>query len=196
MTTDLTLVQDHNGQPMTTSLVVAQVFGKMHKDVLKAIEKLVEEDVRNFAPMSYLDSYGRSQRMYLMDRDAFTLLAMGFTGSSALEWKKKYIHAFNEMETRLTTPMSALDILKNQVVVMEEHEKRLDTVDTRLDSHDDEIKALKHKTSTLGVPLNGISVKQAHEMWGEGMTPRPLMRVKILTRTPDCPRRGVRDSAR
>ena len=39
--------------------------------------------------------------MYLMNRDGFTLLAMGFTGKAALEWKIKYITAFNAMEQQL-----------------------------------------------------------------------------------------------
>lgn len=39
--------------------------------------------------------------MYIMNRDGFSLLAMGFTGKKALEWKLKYINAFNEMERQL-----------------------------------------------------------------------------------------------
>lgn len=44
------------------------------------------------------DSYGRSKPCYFMNRDGFTLLAMGFTGKQALDWKIKYINAFNQME--------------------------------------------------------------------------------------------------
>jgi anti-repressor protein len=68
----------------------------MRKDLLK-IQEIFFESVLP-------DSYGRPRKVYLMNRDGFALLAMGFTGSKALEWKLKYIQAFNEMEQRLKQP--------------------------------------------------------------------------------------------
>ncbi|MFS8170911.1 Rha family transcriptional regulator, partial [Lactiplantibacillus plantarum] len=63
------------------------------------------KDVRNFAQMfsetNLPDSYGRNRRGYYMNRDGFTLLAMGFTGSKALQFKLQYIDAFNEMEQQV-----------------------------------------------------------------------------------------------
>lgn len=94
-----------NGEPVVSSRQIAENFEKNHRDVLRAVDNL-KEDVRNFAQMFFEstepDSYGREQRAYLMNRDGFTLLAMGFTGKAALEWKLKYIAAFNEMEKKLT----------------------------------------------------------------------------------------------
>lgn len=94
-----------NGEPVVSSRQIAENFDKNHRDVLRAVDNL-KEDVRNFAQMFFesteADSYGREQRTYLMNRDGFTLLAMGFTGKAALEWKLKYIAAFNEMEKKLT----------------------------------------------------------------------------------------------
>lgn len=94
-----------NGKPVVSSRQIAENFDKNHRDVLRAVDNL-KEDVRNFAQMFFesteADSYGREQRTYLMNRDGFTLLAMGFTGKAALEWKLKYIAAFNEMEKKLT----------------------------------------------------------------------------------------------
>lgn len=55
---------------------------------------------------NYQDSYGRNQKLYRMNRDGFSLLVMGFTGKKALEWKLKYIHAFNEMEKLLLEKQS------------------------------------------------------------------------------------------
>ena len=96
------LVITHNDAPMTTSLKVADVFGKMHKDVLKAIEALdcsEEFRERNFALSSYnIVENRRRYPMYLMTRDGFTFLAMGFTGARAAEFKEKYISEFNRME--------------------------------------------------------------------------------------------------
>ena len=50
------------------------------------------------------DSYGREQKVYFMNRDGFSLLAMGFTGSEAMKWKLKYIEAFNVLEKAWNTP--------------------------------------------------------------------------------------------
>lgn len=86
---------------------VAINFKKRHDNVLRDIEN-IRKDVLNFEEMfieSYIpDSYGRQQRIYLMNRDGFLLLAMGFTGKEALSWKLKYIEAFNKMEKAWNTP--------------------------------------------------------------------------------------------
>lgn len=98
------LVTITNGKAVTTSLKVAGVFGRQHKDVLKAIRDLNAPDdftERNFAPSEYTDPTGRKCPMYTITRDGFTLLAMGFTGKKAMEFKIAYIRAFNEMEERL-----------------------------------------------------------------------------------------------
>lgn len=97
---------EEHEQPVVSSRQVAEDFGKEHRNVLRDIDAM--KDVLNFEQMFYEtqepDSYGRRQRTYLMNRDGFTLLAMGFTGSNALEWKLKYIDAFNKMETELNSP--------------------------------------------------------------------------------------------
>lgn len=67
-----------------------------------------------------------------MNRDGFSLLAMGFTGKNALEWKLKYIQAFNEMEKQLASskPVSKLGILVEAVHACKEHEERLHQIST------------------------------------------------------------------
>lgn len=94
-----------SGEPVASSRQIAENFEKNHNHVLRDIDSL-KKDVSNFGQMFFEttapDSYGREQRAYLMNRDGFTLLAMGFTGKAALEWKLKYIAAFNEMEKKLT----------------------------------------------------------------------------------------------
>lgn len=101
------ILSTRNGEPVASSRQIAESFEKNHRDVLRAVDGL-KEDVRNFAQMFFEteapDSYGRPQRTYLMNRDGFSLLVMGFTGKAALEWKLKYIQAFNEMEKKLSTP--------------------------------------------------------------------------------------------
>lgn len=99
------LVAVHGNRATTTSLLVAEMFGKQHKNVIQAIEKLIvvlpEKDRLNFQPISVADSYDRQQPAYEISRDAFSLLAMGFTGKAALEWKLKFLEAFNLMESAL-----------------------------------------------------------------------------------------------
>lgn len=90
----------------TTSRVVGEKFGKLHKNVLRAVETIgkeaPEEFTRlNFEPSSYIDSTGRTLPLVEMTRDGFVLLAMGFTGAAAMEWKVRFIEAFNMMEAEL-----------------------------------------------------------------------------------------------
>lgn len=100
------LVSMVNGTPTTSSQLVAETFGKPHKNVLRDIAKICEQlpanfNQLNFEPVNYLDSHGQSRPMYLLTRDAFTLLAMGYTGKEAMAFKVKYIEAFNAMEAEL-----------------------------------------------------------------------------------------------
>lgn len=93
-----------DGQPTATSLQVAEHFGKRHGDVIRSIRKLeVPEEFsrRNFASRDYFDERGKVQPSYLITRDGFALLAMGFTGKEAMRWKLAYIAAFNAMEAKL-----------------------------------------------------------------------------------------------
>lgn len=102
MTEELVIMRDR--QAVTTSLQVAQNFEKKHQHVLRDIDAL-KQDVSNFGQMfiesNQPDSYGRDRRIYYMNRDGFSLLAMGFTGKKALQFKLKYIDAFNQMEKQL-----------------------------------------------------------------------------------------------
>lgn len=105
------LVIMHNKQAVTTSLRVAEVFGKDHKNVIQSIENLAAEKsaAKFFAEATY-NNRGKQYPMYYMNRDGFTLLAMGFTGKKALQFKIKYIQAFNSMEATLKRlPAGKLD---------------------------------------------------------------------------------------
>lgn len=100
------LDNEHN-QLVVSSLQIAEDFGKQHKHVLEAIEKIRAENsavTDMFYETSYKTGTGKNYKMYLMNRDGFSLLVMGFTGKEALDWKIKYIGAFNKMEKRLMSP--------------------------------------------------------------------------------------------
>ena len=96
-----------NGEPVVSSRQIAESFEKRHDHVMRDIEDIMRGLPKNGdTPMFYKTDYvheqnGQSYSMYLMNRDGFTLLAMGFTGKAALEWKLRYIAAFNEMEKKL-----------------------------------------------------------------------------------------------
>jgi len=98
-------VVEKDGEFYVTSLQVAEHFEKRHDNVLRDIANLeVPERFRllNFEETSRKDSQGVKRKAVLLTRDGFTLLAMGFTGQKAMDWKIKYIEAFNAMERELT----------------------------------------------------------------------------------------------
>ena len=95
------LVKITRKQAVTSSRQIAESFRKKHKHVLDTIENLKAENpalTEMFFETTYQAGTGKHYKEYLMNRDGFTLLAMGFTGKKALQWKLKYIAAFNEME--------------------------------------------------------------------------------------------------
>ena len=113
-------IKYENNQMLVSSLEIAKKFGKEHKNVLQTIGNLVAENSATKS-MIYETSYenrGRQYPMYLMNRDGFSLLVMGFTGKEALDWKVKYIEAFNEMEKKLNDPeflvQRSMDYLKSR----------------------------------------------------------------------------------
>ncbi|EAK6991981.1 hypothetical protein FBM07_03870 [Campylobacter coli] len=87
----------------TTSLSVAEVFNKNHKNIIRKINEFPKDNFTklNFELSKYIDSTGRILPCYKITRDAFSLLVMGFTGEKAYKWKIEFIKAFNEMEKRL-----------------------------------------------------------------------------------------------
>ncbi len=98
-TAELIIVRNH--QPLTTSLIISQQFGRRHGDVLRAIANLVCSDGfrrRNFASTSYPDDQDRQQPLYHITRPGFEFLVMGFTGRKAAAWKERFIEAFHAME--------------------------------------------------------------------------------------------------
>lgn len=97
---NLTLVFEKDDQPMTDSLTIAGYFGKDHRRVTQDIREMEcseEFSVHHFVQSNYKDERGKRQPMYLMTRDGFTLLAMGYTGKKAMQFKEAYIAQFNKM---------------------------------------------------------------------------------------------------
>lgn len=105
------LVQVNNGVPMVDSVAVAKRFGKVHRDVMRAIRNLeCPEDfmLRNFAQSSY-EVRGHSYESYLMTKTGFCFLCMGFTGKEAAHWKVAYVNAFEAMERAIQQRTEGLE---------------------------------------------------------------------------------------
>ncbi|MFC0232709.1 Rha family transcriptional regulator [Vagococcus entomophilus] len=137
----MNLVIMKNQQAVTSSLQVAETFNKNHRDVLAAIDDLKEGVAENYADLFYEDIYTHPQnkqtyRQIIMNRDGFTLLAMGFTGKQALQFKLKYIEAFNKMEThikqqldtsKLSPELQFMNSVVQSLAKQEQETKRIET---------------------------------------------------------------------
>jgi Rha family phage regulatory protein len=110
---NLVIVQDNKA--LTTSLKVAEVFEKRHDHVLRDIKKLIVEtnaikDAPNFGEMFYEDTYKRQKIAYTLNRDAFVLLVMRYSGEKALKFQINYINAFNAMEKYINETLKSQSI--------------------------------------------------------------------------------------
>ncbi|WP_315117916.1 Rha family transcriptional regulator [uncultured Clostridium sp.] len=153
-------ILNKNGQLVVTSRQIAIDFNKRHGDVLEKVDSLInemistEKSVQYFIQDSYKDDSGKSNREYLLTRDGFSLLVMGFTGSKALEWKLKYIEAFNRMEEHIKNqnmPTSFEDMMILQLQEQKKLKSRVENIEDKLESLEvnpsqrKTIQSLKHK---------------------------------------------------
>lgn len=114
------LVEIRENQVVVTSRQVAERFGKNHRDVLESIASITkaENSALVFFHRSTYRVPGNFKKYpeYIMNKDGFSLLAMGFTGRKALQWKLKYIEAFNKMEEALKHPKPKQKWLPPQIL--------------------------------------------------------------------------------
>lgn len=99
------ILENRDGKILVSSRDVAEKFGKRHDHVIRDIDKLISDSPNlgseMFIETTYVNERGKIYRCFDMNRDGFSLISMGFTGKKALEWKLKYIDAFNQMEEKL-----------------------------------------------------------------------------------------------
>lgn len=119
------LVFKNNENIVTTSLLVAEKFEKEHKNVLRDIENIVAQN--SAAKLLFIESTyenrGKQYPMYIMNRDGFSLLVMGFTGKKALDFKLEYINAFNQMELTISRPRTHKEVIIAELALLEENER-------------------------------------------------------------------------
>lgn len=131
--------QNSNGNDVTTSLLVAEVFGKEHSKVVRDIESLscsASFNAANFGVITYIDSRNREQTAYEMTKDGFSFLVMGYTGAKAGEFKEKFINEFNRREALLKDDdyilMRSQQILQKRVEIAEQKIKQLEEKNAKL----------------------------------------------------------------
>lgn len=169
-----------NGQVVVSSREVAENFRKEHRNVIQSIENISAENsavTQMFFKTTYTAGTGKSYPMYLMNRDGFTLLAMGFTGKEALEWKLKYIDAFNQMEKKLTNPepestemlLSRALIAANSVIDTERKKvKALEAENAKMKPDSDYAKAMllsDESLTTTQIAMNyGLTARKLNKI--------------------------------
>ncbi|EOT0601785.1 Rha family transcriptional regulator [Campylobacter coli] len=126
----------------TTSLSVAEVFNKNHKNIIRKINEFPKDNFTklNFELSKYIDSTGRILPCYKITRDAFSLLVMGFTGEKAYKWKIEFIKAFNEMEKRLRN----IEYEKHDKLAFRQSLGYKSQLAQQKEKYENEIKALKY----------------------------------------------------
>lgn len=120
--------KSEKGTPVTNSLLVAEKFEKNHQHVMEAIRKLMTVEnstvLKMFYESSYINSQNKKQPMFVMNRDGFSLLVMGFTGKQALNFKIDFINAFNKMEANLKNKSFAIPQTYSEALELAAHQAR------------------------------------------------------------------------
>lgn len=144
---DLVIMKD--GRAVTSSLEAAKIFDKRHDHVMRDINNL-KKDVPNFGEMFFeaetTDSYGRKQKINYMNRDGFSLLVMGYTGKKAMEFKLKYIEAFNKMEAYIREQEAVKQLPQTPEELLQLTMKATNHLDQRVTNVEEDIDYLKNKS--------------------------------------------------
>ena len=126
---ELINVQQVDGQLLVSSREIATNFEKQHKHVIEKIENTRAENSaiqEMFIESTYIASNGKTNKEFLITRDGFSLLVMGFTGSKAMNWKLRYIEAFNKMEQQLKNPFSNMSKELQAILLVDKKQQELD----------------------------------------------------------------------
>lgn len=134
-----------SNQVLTNSLLVAEKFGKEHNKVIRDIQNLSCSDefrAANFGVSSYISLQNKELPMYVMTKDGFSFLVMGYTGVKAGMFKEEYIKAFNKMEETIknggfNVPKSfreALLLAAEQQEVIESQQKQIEEKNAKIEA--------------------------------------------------------------
>ncbi len=179
LSTDQPVVRIAHGHPVTTSINIAKVFGKQHYHVLDAINNQdIPEEFRapNFRAAKYLDAQKKPRPMYEMSRDGFVLIAMGFTGKPAMQFKIKYIELFNAMESELVAPRGdfpRLDVAN--AALLEENNQLKDELLAMHRKYLGQIEKPKVKRK-VALPVTAAEVSEMRRLHSKGMSNADIAR--------------------
>lgn len=144
---ELINIQNKDGVAVVSSRVVAYDFDKQHKHVLEAIDNLIKEmGVAEKSADLFIESkYQHPQnkqwyKEYLLTRDGFSLLVMGFTGKEALQWKLQYIEAFNKMEEQIKQQNNPYAHLSKEFQVIIMHDEKIMKLEQRVEQMEENAK--------------------------------------------------------
>ena len=173
--------ENEKGVDITTSLIVAQVFDKEHKNVLRDIESLSCSEsfrVLNFEQTPYVHPQnGQTYKMYTMTKDGFSFLVMGYTGEKAGEFKERFINEFNRREAMLKSDdyilMRSMQILQGRIKTIEADNARLEQQNNYLTTeikqsapkvkyYDDCLQSVNTLTTTQVAKQIGLDAEKLH----------------------------------
>lgn len=174
-----------NDQVCTSSFKVAEFFEKNHPDVVRAIDRLCDKlqstdfqcDAKMSSEIIFEEHFEdipqpnggtKKGKYFIMNKDAFTLLTMGFTGKRALKFKVDYINAFNEMEAELKSQqakqLSAAESLLQAVQLLVAHERQLAIIEHNQKNMQGAINSLYDKVYGMQFQTNMIEQKLNNEI--------------------------------
>ncbi|PNQ83085.1 Rha family transcriptional regulator [Paenibacillus sp. F4] len=180
------LVFIENGNTVTDSLTVAEVFKKEHKHVLRDIKSLEcsEEFIEsNFGLIDYTDSRNRTQQKYIISQDGFSFLAMSYTGKEAARFKEMYITEFNRMKETLSKP--PVPVLTERQAIIQSLKLTAEVAE--------EVEVVKATTAEHGTKLVEIEQKLDKQITLNSGQQRTLQRAiskKVYAIEPDKDARG------
>lgn len=126
-----------NADLKTNSRVIAEKFEKRHDNVQRDIRSLIAANPEwgslNFEETPYVDAQnGQTYQMYEMTRDGYSMLVMGFTGKKAMDWKIKFLAAFNAMEASLKAPVIDLNDPSQLVPLLSSYAQRTQVAEAKV----------------------------------------------------------------
>lgn len=134
-----------DGVAVVSSRVVAYDFDKRHDHVLRDINNIIESNTTQnwgllFIESQYKASNGKLNKEYLLTRDGFSLLVMGFTGKEALQWKLQYIEAFNKMEEQIKQQNNPYAHLSKEFQAIIMHDEKIIKLERRVEQMEENAK--------------------------------------------------------
>lgn len=161
------LIND-NGKILVSSRAVAERFEKRHNDVVNAIENKIENlttkkfTVKKLFIQSEFEHKGNLYKEYLLTRDGFAFIVMGFTGLKADMWKLAYIEAFNMMEDKLRqnniqqqTAQTSIDTLEQIKLLIDQAQQERNDLVKQVEEKQKRLDL--HEKAVTDIPIGNIS---------------------------------------